>query len=86
MHNVILSLLQDLYPNNKLRNLAWDLVRTPYILLSDLDFIPDDNVYSRLRAYLKHGILNDTQGVCRAKGSFTFEFIKRELLHELLDK
>ena len=59
--------LQVLYPNNKLRNLAWDLVRTPYILLSDLDFIPDYNVYSRLRAHLKRGVLNDTKGVGRAK-------------------
>ena len=36
---------------------------TPCILLTDLDFILDKHVSSRIRTHLKSGILEDTQGV-----------------------
>ena len=57
------SILQDLYPGNRLRNLAWEVVQTPHVLLTDVDFIPDSNAYKRLRSHIQTGILDEAQRV-----------------------
>ena len=38
-----------MYPINLLRNVALDQVRTPFVFLSDIDFLPMPNLYSTLK-------------------------------------
>ena len=40
---------KSLYPINLLRNVALDHVRTPFVFLADIDFLPMQNLYSTLR-------------------------------------
>lgn len=47
---LILSLFfKYLYPINLLRNVALDQVRTPFVFLSDIDFLPMPNLHSVLK-------------------------------------
>lgn len=42
------------YPVNYLRNIALENVRTPYVFLSDVDFVPVPGMYSSLKQTLKN--------------------------------
>lgn len=62
--SVVLSARQDvayhmvyregpLYPINQLRNVALAQVLTPYVFLSDIDFLPAHSLYDYLRASIE---------------------------------
>lgn len=40
---------QDFYPVNLLRNVALQQVNTPYVFLTDIDFLPMFGLYSYLK-------------------------------------
>lgn len=64
-----LFLFQQFYPVNYLRNVAISQVRTPYMFLSDIDFLPMYGLYEYLRKAIpmvdlnsqKKVFINDTQ-------------------------
>ncbi len=45
----MILLFQQFYPVNYLRNVALRQVNTPYVFLSDIDFLPMYNLYEYLR-------------------------------------
>ncbi|XP_065205204.1 xylosyl- and glucuronyltransferase LARGE2s-like [Planococcus citri] len=48
------------YPINKLRNIALEQVNTPYVFLSDIDFLPMPGLYSNLKKLVSNFELNIT--------------------------
>lgn len=40
---------QEFYPVNYLRNIALEHVRTPFVFLNDIDFVPVPGAYNSLR-------------------------------------
>jgi glycosyltransferase-like protein LARGE len=50
---------QSLHPINFLRNVALDQVRTPFVFLADIDFLPMPNLYSTLRKSVQSLELSD---------------------------
>jgi hypothetical protein len=51
---VLLFLQEKYYPVNLLRNLALKTVDTPYVFLSDADFVPMAMSYNVIRYHLDH--------------------------------
>lgn len=49
--------LQQFYPVNYLRNIALEHARTPFVFLSDIDFVPVSGTYTTLR-YVKKQLKN----------------------------
>lgn len=47
------------YPVNYLRNIALSNVRTKYVFLDDVDFLPSFGLHSKLRTYCKHLLNTD---------------------------
>ena len=54
--------LQDFYPINYLRNIALKFVKTEFVFLSDVDFLPGSESYSTLKRAASHLIGSDTDG------------------------
>lgn len=46
---MFMSIFQGLYPYNYLRNVALENVNTPFVFLSDVDFLPVIGMYQILR-------------------------------------
>ena len=49
--------LQQFYPVNYLRNIALEHAHTPFVFLSDIDFVPVSGTYTTLR-YVKKQLKN----------------------------
>lgn len=47
-----MSMLQDYYPINVLRNVAMRYVNTPYIFLADIDFVPMVSLYENIKTHI----------------------------------
>lgn len=41
--------MQNLHAINLLRNVALDQARTPFVFLSDIDYLPGSNLYTTLK-------------------------------------
>lgn len=50
--NEIYTVTNNLYPINYMRNVATKSVKTPFVFLLDVDFVPSDGMYNRLKATL----------------------------------
>jgi len=50
--HIYVHFLKDFYPINLLRNVALENVVTPYVFLSDIDFLPMSGLYSYLKKYI----------------------------------
>lgn len=51
------------YPINRLRNIALDNSITPYVFLSDVDFLPAHNLYEYLKQYIASASASVANGV-----------------------
>jgi Glycosyl-transferase for dystroglycan len=45
------------YPINQLRNLAMHNVKTDYVFLNDVDFVPSDHAHDKIAALIQHSAL-----------------------------
>lgn len=58
--------LQDIYPVNYLRNVGLNNVETPFVFLSDVDFIPSLGCYHNIKKHLEQmKITTETMTVSR---------------------
>ena len=54
-------LLQELYPVNKLRNVAQDNTRAEYVFYVDVDFIPNRGLAKAVYEYIDSGFFDSTR-------------------------
>lgn len=77
----------EFYPINYLRNVALDNVRTPYVFLSDIDFLPMEGLYHYLKEAIKILGANSRAFIVPAFETLLYRFkfpaSKRELLKML---
>lgn len=59
----LFKFVQSFYPVNFLRNVALQQVNTPYVFLTDIDFLPMIGLYERLKAKVSALRLNETNRV-----------------------
>ena len=55
----ILISLQEYYPVNFLRNVAFNNTVTKYVYLSDVDFVPSIGLHENLKARIDEGLLEN---------------------------
>ncbi|VDO97581.1 unnamed protein product [Soboliphyme baturini] len=74
-----------LYPVNKLRNVALDQVVTAYVFLTDVDFIPVENLYEMLiKAIRNEGNLNNRALIVPVFETFKYDLDYPKTKSELL--
>lgn len=56
-------MLQDFYPVNLLRNVGLEQVNTPYVFLTDIDFLPMYGLYTYLKKYIQSQDLESSKKV-----------------------
>lgn len=67
---------QNLYPVNYLRNVAVNNVVTPYVFLSDIDFLPGKDVYFNLRKNIETMMLGKEEKLALVVPAFETERYK----------
>jgi glycosyltransferase-like protein LARGE len=65
--NVPIIALQNFYPVNFLRNVGLQQVNTPYVFLTDIDFLPMFGLYPYLKKSIQVLNLDSAKKVCNAQ-------------------
>lgn len=60
---ILIIFFQSFYPINFLRNVALQQVNTPYVFLTDIDFLPMFDLYSYLKKSIQSLDLETTKKV-----------------------
>lgn len=70
---IIIFLVQDLYPINYLRNTAISYVSTPFVFQLDVDFLPQLGLYENLMNHINRLNINESDKIALIVPAFETE-------------